>query len=145
MIRAIRILLYLVAALVVVVGLALAFLATSPGRAVVASLVERAVAGSGLSLSIGRLSGWPPFSFGADKVVIADAKGPFAEIDGLAVDISVWRPPQPDDRLRRAQRRACRRKPRAGAAGERDGGSSGRSCRSRRGDSPWLGSSSAKG
>ena len=89
MIRAIRILLYFVAALVVVVGLLLAFLATSPGRAVVASLVERAVAGSGLTLSIGRLSGWPPFSFGADRVVIADVNGPFAEIDGLAVDIAV--------------------------------------------------------
>ncbi len=89
MIRAIRILLYLIAALVVVVGLLLAFLATSPGRAVVASIVERAAAGSGLSLSIGRLTGWPPFSFGADKVVIADANGPFAEIDGLAVDLSL--------------------------------------------------------
>ena len=63
MIRAIRILLYLVAALVVVLGLLLAFLATPPGRAVVASLAERAVAGSGLTLSIGRLTGWPPFSF----------------------------------------------------------------------------------
>ncbi len=89
MIRAVRILLYLFAALVVVVGLVLAFLATSPGRAVVASLIERAVAGSGLTLSIDRLTGWPPFSFGAEKVVVGDVNGPFAEIDGLAVDLAI--------------------------------------------------------
>lgn len=88
MIRAVRLVVYFVAALVVVAGLLLAFLATSPGRAVVATLIERAVAGSGLTLSIGRLSGWPPFSFGADRVVIGDAEGAFAEIDGLAVDIA---------------------------------------------------------
>jgi len=89
MIRAVRIVLYLLAALVVVVGLVLVFLATPPGRAVVASLVERAVAGSGLTLSIDRLSGWPPFSFGADRVVVGDAQGPFAEIEGLSVDLAV--------------------------------------------------------
>lgn len=89
MIRAVRIVLTLAAALVVVVGLVLVFLATPPGRAVVVSLVERAVAGSGLTVSIDRLSGWPPFSFGADRVVVGDAEGPFAEIDGLAVDLAV--------------------------------------------------------
>ncbi len=89
MIRALRILLYVILALVVVVGLLLAFLATPPGRAVVASLVERVAAGSGLSVSIGRLTGWPPFSFGADRIVIADAEGPFAEVEGLAVDLAI--------------------------------------------------------
>ncbi|HET7716731.1 MAG TPA: translocation/assembly module TamB domain-containing protein [Bauldia sp.] len=89
MIRAIRLLLYFIAALVLVVGLVLLFVATPPGRAVVASLVERAAAGSGLSLSIERLSGWPPFSFGAGRIVVADAKGPFAEIEGLSAEVSI--------------------------------------------------------
>mgnify|MGYP000665994065 CR=1 FL=1 len=89
MIRALRLLLYLILGLVVVVGLVLVFIATPPGRAVVASLVERAASGSGLTLSIGRLSGWPPFAFGADHIVVGDSEGPFAEIDGLSVDLAV--------------------------------------------------------
>jgi hypothetical protein len=89
MIRAVRIVLYILAALVAVVGLLLVFLATPPGRAVVASLAERAVAGTGLTLSIDRLTGWPPFSFGADRIVLGDAEGPFAEIEGLSVDLAV--------------------------------------------------------
>ena len=87
--RAVRYAILAIAGLVVLLGLALVGLATPPGRSLLASFVERSVSGGGLSVSIGTLSGWPPFSFGADKIVLADTDGPFAEIDGLAVDLDV--------------------------------------------------------
>ena len=87
--RAVRYAILAIAGLVVLIGLALVGLATPPGRSLLASFIERSVSGGGLTLSIGTLSGWPPFSFGADKIVLADTDGPFAEIDGLAVNLDV--------------------------------------------------------
>ena len=72
---------------VAVLLLALVSLATAPGHALVAGMVERAGAGSGITVSINNLTGWLPFWLGADKIVLSDADGPFAEIDGLTVDI----------------------------------------------------------
>jgi translocation and assembly module TamB len=40
-----------------------------------------------LTVSLTNLSGWPPFWLGAERVVLADADGPFAEIDNLAIDV----------------------------------------------------------
>lgn len=73
--------------IVAVLLLALVALATPPGRSVIAGMIERGAAGSGVTVSIDNLTGWLPFSLGADKIVLSDADGPFAEIDGLAVDI----------------------------------------------------------
>jgi len=87
--RAVRYAILAIAGLVVLAGLAVVGLATPPGRSLLASFVERSVSGGGLTLSIGSLSGWPPFSFGADNIVFSDTEGPFAEIDGLAVDLDV--------------------------------------------------------
>ncbi len=78
---------YSLLTIVAVLLLALVALATPPGRALVAGLIERGAAGSGVSVSIENLTGWLPFSLGADKIVLSDADGQFAEIDGLAVDI----------------------------------------------------------
>ncbi len=74
-------------AIVAVLAIVLGGLATPPGRALVAGAVERAGAGSGVTVSIDNLTGWLPFSLGADRIVLADDAGPFAEIDGLAIDI----------------------------------------------------------
>jgi translocation and assembly module TamB len=89
MMRALRYGLLAIAGLVVLAGLAILMLATPPGRSVLASIVARAASGNGLSVSIGSLSGWPPFAFGADGIVLSDSKGPFAEIDGLTADVDV--------------------------------------------------------
>ena len=67
--------------------LALVAPATPPGRTFVAGLIERGAAGSGVTVSIENLTGWLPFSLGADRIVLSDGEGPFAEIDGLAIDI----------------------------------------------------------
>ena len=82
-----RILGYSLLTIVAVFLLALVSLATPPGHALVAGLIERSAASSGVAVSIDRLSGWLPFSLGADKIVLSDAEGPFAEIDGLNIDI----------------------------------------------------------
>lgn len=87
--RAFRYLLWTIGGLVAVVALLLVLLATPPGRSILASVVERAASGSGLTLTIGTLSGWPPFAFGADTIVLADTNGTFAEIDGLSIDVDV--------------------------------------------------------
>lgn len=87
--RALRYVMFALIGLVVLAGLAVVSLATPPGRALLASFVESMVSGDGLTLSIGSLSGWPPFAFGADTIVLSDANGPFAQIDGLAVDVDV--------------------------------------------------------
>jgi len=84
--RALRYFLLAIVGLVVIAGLALA---TPPGRAVVAGIIERAASGNGLTVSIKGLSGWPPFWLGADTVVLSDADGPFAEIDNLSVNPKV--------------------------------------------------------
>ena len=78
---------YSLLTIVALLLLALVALATPPGRALVAGMIERGAAGSGVTVSIENLTGWLPFSLGADKIVLSDAEGPFAEIDGLAVDI----------------------------------------------------------
>ena len=78
---------YSLLTIVALLLLALGALATPPGRALVAGMIERGAAGSGVTVSIENLTGWLPFSLGADKIVLSDADGQFAEIDGLAVDI----------------------------------------------------------
>ena len=50
-------------------------------------MIERAASGNGVTIAIDNLTGWPPFWVGADKIVASDANGPFAEIDGLSVNI----------------------------------------------------------
>lgn len=77
------------AIIVALAAVAVGLLATGPGRSVVARLAERAAAGSGITMTIGSLSGWPPFSFGADRIMLADAAGPFAEIEGLDLKLGV--------------------------------------------------------
>ncbi len=67
--------------------LVLVALATPPGRAVIAGMIERAASGNGVTIAIDNLTGWPPFWVGADKIVASDAQGPFAEIDDLSVNI----------------------------------------------------------
>src|SRR5262249_1122736 len=73
-----------VAILVVLVAVVLGGLATAPGRALLAHAIERNVRSGGLTIALTNLSGWPPFDFGAEKVVLSDATGLFAEIDGLS-------------------------------------------------------------
>ncbi|WP_421726251.1 translocation/assembly module TamB domain-containing protein [Bauldia sp.] len=86
--RALRYIAIAIAGIVALVALVLVLLATPPGRSMLAGFVERTVSGDGLTLSIGSLSGWPPFSFGADTIVLADDQGTFAEIDNLAIDLN---------------------------------------------------------
>ena len=62
-------------------------LATPPGRAALAGIVERAASTNGITVAIGQLSGWPPFGFGADRIVVSDQDGPFAEIEDVRVDL----------------------------------------------------------
>ncbi|HET7092367.1 MAG TPA: hypothetical protein VFI22_02790, partial [Thermomicrobiales bacterium] len=82
--RALRI---LALAIVGIVALVAIVLATPPGHSIIAGLIVRAASGNGLTVSIGRLSGWPPFWLGADKITLADADGPFAEIDSAEINI----------------------------------------------------------
>ncbi|HVZ12824.1 MAG TPA: hypothetical protein VG894_00005, partial [Bauldia sp.] len=86
----IRRLIYLVLIVLVVVGVALVALATPPGRSLVSGIIARAASGSGIAVSIDDPNGWPPFSFGAQKIVLSDSEGPFAEIDGAAVGVKVF-------------------------------------------------------
>ena len=71
-------------AIAALIALILLGLATSPGRNLLATIIERVVTANGISITITNLSGWPPFRFGAEKIVIADVDGPFAEIDNLS-------------------------------------------------------------
>ena len=87
--RALRYGLLGIAALVALVALLMLGLATPPGRAALAGIVERAASANGLTVAIGQLSGWPPFSFGADRIVVSDQDGPFAEVDNLRADLRV--------------------------------------------------------
>lgn len=85
-----RVLLYTALGFVVLLALAalaVLALATPPGRAALATLVERAASINGITVSIGRLSGWPPFNFGAERIVVTDIAGPVAEIENLQVDL----------------------------------------------------------
>ena len=75
--------------LVTIVALLVLAPMTPPGRAVIARLIERAASSDGLSVVIEHLSGWPPFSLGADRILVADADGMFAEIDGLDINVRV--------------------------------------------------------
>jgi len=85
--RALRFVLIACAVLVSIVALLVLSLATAPGRNMLAGIIERAAQGSGVSVAITRLSGWPPFHFGADKIVVGDKDGPFAEVDNLDVSL----------------------------------------------------------
>ena len=87
--RALRYAGFAIVGLIALVGLLLVLLATPPGRAVLAGIVERAASGNGMTVSIGALTGWPPFAFGADKIVASDTRGVFAEIDGLEIDLDI--------------------------------------------------------
>ncbi len=82
-----RILGYSILTVVAALVLVLVGLATPPGRSLVAGMIVRAGASAGVAVSIDSLTGWLPFSLGADRIVLADADGPFAEIEGLSVDI----------------------------------------------------------
>ena len=84
-----RRLIYLILVFVAVVVVALIALATPPGRGLVSNVIEKAASGSGLTVTIDDPSGWPPFSFGAGKILLADADGTFAEIDGAHVGVKV--------------------------------------------------------
>lgn len=84
-----RRLLYLLLTLVVLAALALLALATPPGRAVVAGMIERGASGNGLTVSVGSLSGWPPFWLSADKIIVSDADGVFAEGDNVSINVNI--------------------------------------------------------
>ena len=75
----------------VLLTLVLGGLATPIGRSMVAGLVERVASTNGLTVSVDRMTGWPPFWFGADKIWIADAEGPAIEIEKLQVDLRLSR------------------------------------------------------
>ena len=81
----------LTVALIGLFALVLVGLATPIGRGLVADIAERAGSSKGLTISIETPRGWPPFWFGADKVTIADPKGPFVQIDNANVDVGFWR------------------------------------------------------
>jgi translocation and assembly module TamB len=84
-----RVSLWIVGVIVVLVALLLGGLATQPGRNLLAGLIERNVDASRIRVAITNLGGWPPFRIGADKVVLLDRDGPFAEIDGLEAQVRV--------------------------------------------------------
>jgi translocation and assembly module TamB len=88
-VRLIRILLYAALGLTLLGALLLLGLATPPGRAAFARIVAQAASADGIVVTIGTVSGWPPFDFAADKIVVADTDGPFAEIDNLRADLRV--------------------------------------------------------
>ena len=87
--RALRILSIAILALVALGLLTLGLLATPPGRAMVAGMIERAASQNGLTVTIAGPTGWLPFSFGADSIVVADPDGPFAAVDGLDIGIDL--------------------------------------------------------
>lgn len=72
-------------AVVIIVLVVLIALATPPGKALLAGYIERTASQNGLTLSIDGLTGWPPFSIGADRITLADPDGVFAEIDNAAI------------------------------------------------------------
>lgn len=84
-----RRLLYLLLTLVVLAALALLALATPPGHAIVAGMVERGASGNGLTVKVDGLSGWPPFWLSADKIIASDADGVFAEGDKVSINVNV--------------------------------------------------------
>jgi translocation and assembly module TamB len=77
--------------IVVLIGIGLTLLATPIGHGVVAGFIERFASTGGLTVSVDRVRGWPPFWLRADKVAIADAAGPAIEIDNLTVDLRLLR------------------------------------------------------
>lgn len=81
----------LTVALIGLLALVLVGLATPIGRGLVAGIAERAGSSQGLTISIETLRGWPPFWFGADKVTIADSRGPFVQIDNAEIDVGFLR------------------------------------------------------
>ena len=76
-----------VAVVVALAVLLLGGLATQPGRNLLASVIERNVDASGIRVAITNLGGWPPFRIGADRIVLLDRDGPFAEIDKLEASV----------------------------------------------------------
>jgi autotransporter translocation and assembly factor TamB len=74
---------YVLAGLIATIVAVVLALATTPGRDVLANLIQRAVRVSGITVAITNISGWPPFHFGVEKVVVHDIDGPFVEIDKL--------------------------------------------------------------
>jgi translocation and assembly module TamB len=89
-----RLIRYIVHLLLFTVGLAaivLGLLATPFGRGIVAAVAERAASSDGLTVSIDRMTGWPPFWAGVEKLTLSDGSGQFAEIDDISVDVDIWR------------------------------------------------------
>lgn len=72
-------------------AVALVTLATPIGRGLIAGFAERAASSNGITVTIETARGWPPFWFGADKVTVADAAGIFVEIEGVEIDVGVFR------------------------------------------------------
>ena len=84
-----RRLLYLLLTLVVLAALAVLALATPPGHAIVAGMIERARRATG-SRSIGRQPvRLAALLAGADKIIASDADGVFAEGDNVSINVNV--------------------------------------------------------
>ncbi|MCC7275079.1 MAG: translocation/assembly module TamB domain-containing protein [Alphaproteobacteria bacterium] len=59
---------------------------TGPGRAAVASLIARLASQPGATVTIGRLDGLLPFDMVVRDLAVADAQGPWLQVDRLRVD-----------------------------------------------------------
>ena len=59
--------------IVALVGIGLAVLATPIGHGIVAGLIERFGSTGGLTVTVNRVRGWPPFWLGADRIEILNA------------------------------------------------------------------------
>ncbi len=80
-------------ALLIVVGLlgvALVTLASPIGHGIVAGLIERYGSTGGLTVAVDGVGGWPPFTLSAEKIAVADADGPVATIDNIAMDVGIF-------------------------------------------------------
>lgn len=87
--RAIRSVLFGLAGLVLVLAAAFGALQTGPGKSFLANQAGRLASGNGLTVTVTGIDGFVPARMGIGRIELADAKGPFAVIEGLNI---AWSP-----------------------------------------------------
>lgn len=77
--------------IVLLVGVAVLFavVQTAPGKRMLAGIASHFASTGGMTVAIEDISGFVPTNMTIGRVVVADATGPFAEVDGLSL---AWRP-----------------------------------------------------
>lgn len=87
--KVIRYFLFTLAGLVLLLAVAFGALQTGPGKSFLASAASALASGNGLTVKISDIDGFVPANMGIGRIELADAKGPFAVIEGLNI---AWSP-----------------------------------------------------